>query len=83
MPLELVVSETLLFPDKLVEFLLFLVGATILAAGVFVFVTSEAFTLRAIESILYLDLKATAEMVVRWTKFGQRFGTVGSTQENS
>jgi hypothetical protein len=81
MPLESVVPKTLLFPDNLLEFFLFSVGATTLFAGVFVFEILEAVTLRAAESILYLELEATAEMVVRWKKFGQRFGTVRSTQK--
>jgi hypothetical protein len=83
MPLELVVSETLLFPDNLLEFLLFSVSTTTLFAGVFVFEFLEAVTLRAAESILYLELEAIAEMVMRCKKFGQRFGTVGSTQKSS
>jgi hypothetical protein len=70
----------LLFSDNLLEFLLFSVGATTLAVDVFVFETLEAVTLLAAESILYLDLKVTAEMVARWKKNCQRFGTVGLTQ---
>jgi hypothetical protein len=65
MPLELAVSEILLFPDNLLEFHLFPVGAATLAVVVFVFEALEAVTLRAAESILYLDLKVIAEMVVR------------------